>query len=254
MISIQNISISFGNFNVLNDVSVDFKKGELTCILGPNGAGKSTLLKAASGWLKSVNGSISYNGGCIKSKKVNELSKQRAFLSQKLNSSTDIRVEELVMMGRYTYYKNHPSDLDQEIVNRAMMQFGVDKMAKRSVSMLSGGEQQRVHLARVIAQIHNEEKYSKFLLLDEPVNNLDIKYQHMILSQSQTLAFEGIGVICVLHDLNLAFSYADRIILMKNGKIELDTRDIERISKEKLEEIYEVSYDKINLSQKLELV
>ena len=253
MISVQNISIAFKDFHVLRNVSVDFKSGEFTCILGPNGAGKSTLLKAASGWLKASKGSITYNGECINKRRVSELSKHRAFLSQKLNSNTDIRVEELVMMGRYTYFKNKPSDEDLQIVQKAMVQFGVEKMAKRSLGILSGGEQQRVHLARVIAQINNQEEHSKFLLLDEPVNNLDIKYQHMILRQGQLLASEGIGVICVLHDLNLAFNYADRILLMKNGNIELDTRDVSSISKEKLEEIYEVSYDKINLSQKLEL-
>lgn len=212
MIEVININYK----TILEDISLTINSGEMTVIVGPNGAGKSTLLKILAGTLTATSGKVYLYNQNIEKFKVHELSKIRAMLSQHYRLSADFLVKDIVLMGRYPHFKDHPSKDDFEIVVETLKLTGTTHLAERSILSLSGGEQQRVQLARVLAQLWNQKE--AILLLDEPISSLDIRYQFEILKIAQQKSREGFTVIAVLHDLNLAFRFADQLILLKKGK------------------------------------
>lgn len=218
MLSLKNISYSAGHLQILNDVSMDVQKGELFVIAGSNGAGKSTLLKIACGELKTPKGGIDIQGKPFKKWKPNELAQFAAVLQQQTILTLPFTVKEVVMMGRYPHYRKAPSNNDEQIVMTALEKVGITHLAERSYLHLSGGEQQRVQLARVFAQIAASDKYeTRYLFMDEPSNNLDIRHQHNSLQIAKEFAAQGHCVIAILHDLNLALQYADKMLLLKKG-------------------------------------
>lgn len=246
MISAQNISVKIQNKILLDGVSVDFGANEFCAILGANGAGKSTLLKSIAGFQEIAGGAIQFFGREINNWNTTEVAKYRSVLQQNVQVSGDMTVAEIVALGRYPYKIIDPIK-EKDLVEECLLRFELSNFADRSIHSLSGGEQQRVHFARAYIQLldpKNSEKKS-VMFLDEPLNNLDINYQMQILTEAQRFVAEGLGtVIVVLHDLNLAQQFCDRVILMKDGKIIADGHPDHSLSSELLLEVFNISIRK----------
>lgn len=219
MLQVQGLSYRAGKRRILDEVSFASRAGELLVILGNNGAGKSTLLKAITGDIKPLSGEILLNGKHTHQYKTNELATFRGVLRQFTSVHLPFTVREIVMMGRYPHFGSSPGVKDIDIVKQAMDRTRISAFAERNYLTLSGGEQQRVQLARVLSQVWPDAQKQQYLFLDEPVNSLDVSQQHHTLQLAKELAHKGNCVIAVLHDLNLAALYADRILLLKEGKV-----------------------------------
>ncbi|PTT03414.1 heme ABC transporter ATP-binding protein [Pedobacter sp. HMWF019] len=241
MLTAETITYQIGQRSLLKDISFSVRPGELLVILGANGAGKSTLLRNLSGELKPLKGTIQLKGKTISSYSTKELAMLRAVMNQQNIVSLPFSVAEIVMMGRYPHYKNHPAETDLQIVEEVTRLTGISDMTERSYPTLSGGEQQRVQLARVLAQVWNIP--NALLLMDEPVASLDIQYQQQTLAIAKNLARRGFMVISVLHDINLAAQYADRILMLKNGRKWYDGSAAEVLTAKNIYEIFEIDSD-----------
>lgn len=216
MLTVENVTYEINKRALVRNVSFSMRCGEIVAILGANGAGKSTLLRMLSGEKKTSEGNISLNGKCITRYGAAELAQKRAVMSQHNVVNVDFLAKEIVMMGRYPHYKNNPTVNDEQIVQQTMDLCGVMHLEDRSILSLSGGEQQRVQLARVLAQIWDCP--GALLLMDEPVSAMDLQYQQQTLAIITALARRNFMVIAVLHDINLAAQYADRLLMLKNGR------------------------------------
>jgi iron complex transport system ATP-binding protein len=204
---------------LLHDVSFRVEPGELVVVLGPNGAGKSTLLKLLAGDLPLQQGDVHWNHAPIQGRDPKELARSRAVLGQHNALGLAFTVEEVVRMGRYPYYGNTPARSDAEAVDRAVRTAHLEALRARVLDTTSGGEQQRTHIARAFTQVDNAESGPRLLLLDEPLNDLDIRHQHALMDAAKSFARNGHCVLAVLHDVNMAAQYADRILLMNRGHI-----------------------------------
>lgn len=220
MITAENISYAYGTKKVLDDVSVSIEPGTITAIIGPNGAGKSTLLNILTGAIEPGTGTITLDQQPIKTFGAAALACRRAVLPQSSKLGFNFNVREVVEMGRMPHLGRHETDSGVDIVGLAMETTDVSSLEQRHYLTLSGGERQRVDLARVLAQIWPEkESDTAYLFLDEPTNNLDISHQHAVLEAGRHMAAEGLGVCCVLHDLNLAYNYTDCTLLLRQGRV-----------------------------------
>lgn len=222
IITAKNISYSIGDKPILHNLSFEMQPGEVTVVLGPNGAGKSTLLRILSGEQAPVAGSVLLNDKDITSLSLSQLARCRAVLSQQYMLNLPFSCEEIVMMGRYPHFNNRPTSVDHDIVQQCMQEMQVAQFTGRLYQTLSGGEQQRLQMARVLAQLREvnaAEENSKLLLLDEPTASLDCLHQQACLQKARELAKQGYTVVIILHDLNLAAQFADNIILLKNGRL-----------------------------------
>lgn len=216
MIKAEQLSYNIGSKYLLQDISFVAEAGQFVAIIGANGAGKSTLLKLLSKELSPSKGNIWFNQRQLQEYAIDELARSRAVLSQHNTLSISFRVDELVMMGRYPYFQQRASEEDREIVRKVMSETGIANFAHRDYNTLSGGEQQRVQLARVMAQIYGQAH--AVLFLDEPTNGLDLLYQQQVLQSASAYAKRGHIVIAILHDINFAAQYADQILMLKAGK------------------------------------
>jgi iron complex transport system ATP-binding protein len=241
MLQVENISFKISPLLKLSDISFEVNIGELVVILGPNGAGKSTLLKLVTGDIKMDSGSVFINKLPIRFWQSKERATFTAVLQQQNQLQLPFSVSEVVMMGRYPHFSKKASKPDEEIVKSALQKTGIIHLQNRNYLTLSGGEQQRVHLARVLAQIGGEKTDKpKYLFMDEPNNNLDIRHQHSTLNIAKTFAREGNCVLAVLHDLNLALQYADKIILLKNGLMKGFGTAQDIITDQSISEVYDL--------------
>lgn len=161
-------------------------------------------------------------------------------MSQQPELQFPLIVSEVVMMGRYPHFDFRPDKSDEDICKETMKIADVSHLAERDYLTLSGGEKQRVHFARVLAQIWNGDDAGKFLFLDEAVSHLDLKHQHQLLQTAKTLCDKKVTVIAVLHDLNLAYTYGDHILFMKEGKVLHETNDMQQIDTAVIKEVFEV--------------
>lgn len=219
MIKGQKISYSHTKHTILKDINIQVKHGEFLAIVGPNGAGKSTLLSILANELETKkNGSILFKDKTFKQWNLNELARNKAKFSQHHTNDIPLLVKDVVLMGRYPYFQSTPSSKDLKAIEIAMQETEVKQFQNREYNSLSGGEKQRVHLARVLTQLQNSIS-KKLLFLDEPLNNLDVKHQYHVLNSIQNFTKNGNSSVVVLHDLNLAAQFADRVVLMKNGEI-----------------------------------
>ncbi len=217
MLDCAHIHHSVGQKAILNDVSLGVEVGEMVALCGPNGAGKSTLLRIASGEVRANRGSVKLFGAPLNEWRPRALAQVRAKLSQESYLTFSFSVREVVEMGRFPHETDSAND---EIVDECMRTVGIFDLAERDYTTLSGGEKQRVHLARVLAQLTDKEGKPKMLLLDEPTSALDLHHQEVALSLANDLCRErGFGVLVVLHDLNLAAAWSDRVVLLKEGSI-----------------------------------
>lgn len=225
---------------LFEELSFTVSEGEFLVIIGPNGAGKSSLLKLISGTNRPQKGEVKWNGKKMTDFSAVELAKQRAVLTQFTTVGFDFSVSDVVIMGRYPYFDHIPHQRDIDIAEKAMSLTGVGKYRNTNYQELSGGEQQRVQLARVIAQIWSDQDENKgLLLLDEPVSSLDLLHQHKVLQTSREMAGKGFSVIAVLHDLNLSLAYADRVMLVNNGEVVVGTPE-EVITEENIYRAFEM--------------
>ncbi|MDN6297188.1 MAG: heme ABC transporter ATP-binding protein [Halomonas sp.] len=209
-----------GRRSLVENIDVEVLPGEVTAVLGPNGAGKSSLLKILSGEVVADTGQMTLNGRPYAGWKREDVARQVAVLPQKSTLSFPFTALEVVMMGRIPHSSGHARDL--VIARECLAQAGCAHLAERSFPVLSGGEQQRVQLARVLAQIYRDASEppnsARYLLLDEPTAALDPAHQQLTLEIAQSQARAGLGVLVILHDLNLAARYADHILLLQEGR------------------------------------
>jgi iron complex transport system ATP-binding protein len=218
----RGVGVRAGTSALLQAVDLQLAPGEVGAILGPNGAGKSTLLSVLAGLRAPDTGHVTLNGEAVTPLLVHRLARHRAVLPQETAVAFDFRVREVVELGRYPHHLQ-PSLNEAAIVRAAMQATGVAVMADRSVASLSGGERARAQLARVMAQIweRRADGAPRWLLLDEPTAALDLRHQHETLSTVQRWAREqGVGVLAVLHDPNLALRYADRVWVLDGGVLQ----------------------------------
>ncbi|GAB4309328.1 MAG: heme ABC transporter ATP-binding protein [Phototrophicales bacterium] len=209
------------NTILVNQVSLTIRPGEIFAVVGPNGAGKSTLLRAITGDIKVDSGSVWMDGQPLEQWKLRERAKVRAVLSQTSVLSFAFTVLEVVLMGRGPHLNGSAeTKRDYAIAYEALAAAEVEHLAERYFTTLSGGEKQRVQLARVLAQIWETppNNGNRYLFMDEPTNNLDLTHQHRALQIARQLANQQVGVLVILHDLNLAAQYADRIMIMHRGE------------------------------------
>ena len=231
-----DIKMEIGNNEILKGVSIDSKNREFIGIIGPNGSGKSTLLKCIYRILKPNNGCIMLGEEDISKMSVKESAKKLAVVAQHNYYNFDFSVGEVVLMGRSPHKKSLEPDNseDYDIVNESLEKVGMLGFKNRSFSTLSGGEQQRVILARALAQ------QTPCLILDEPTNHLDIKYQLSLLNIVKSL---NLTIISAIHDLNIASMYCDRLFVMKNGRIVGMGTPQEVLPKEFIKEIYDIDVE-----------
>lgn len=246
--TLKNISLQKGKKQILKDVSLSFSEGTFTALLGPNGAGKSSLLKIATGIWPSSSGKLFFAKRELKKYSPEELARKRALLSQHYQVQFDYSVMEIVCLGgaQLSYSQQKLDALALEKLQR----LDLAHYANAPYHALSGGEQQRVQLARVLVQLSGENEGSKFVFLDEPTASLDALQQHKVLNLARNLAQEGIGVVAVLHDLNLAAQYAEHLVFLKKGQIYAEGPTEEVFTGEVLEGVYGLPFDFIQQGNK----
>ena len=212
-LAVDSLSFQYPSHDVLNDISFSLGKGECLAILGTNGVGKSTLLKCINRILKQKRGKVVVMGEHVSSLNGNELAKRIGYVSQDHHCSLST-VFDAVLLGRKPYIKWDVTEEDLEIVHDVMKSLGLEEYALRYVDELSGGEAQKVSIARALAQ------QSDVLMFDEPTSNLDLKNQLEVIGIIKNIVKKRqISAIVTMHDLNMALRFADRFILMRNGEI-----------------------------------
>lgn len=233
ILSVDGLSFSYPSHPVLHDVSFTIDQNDCIAILGTNGTGKSTLLKCINRILKPKAGAVLINGKCSDDLSRLDIAKNIGYVSQ-YQSVTKVTVFDSVLLGRKPYIKWDASANDLDIVDNALKELGLSSYAMRFTDELSGGELQKVVIARALAQ------QPKLFLLDEPTSSLDIKNQLDTIAVIKEVAQkQNIAVIVTMHDINLALRFANKFILMKNGKI-FATGGREIITAESIEAVYDV--------------
>lgn len=235
MITIKNVSKKYGNKSVVNDVNLNIEKGKITSFIGPNGAGKSTLLSMVSRLIPKDSGEIMVDGKEISKWKPNELAKKLSILKQSNHINIRLTVRELVSFGRFPYSKGKLTKEDWVYVDEAIEYMELESIQDKFLDQLSGGQQQRAYIAMVIAQ------NTDYILLDEPLNNLDMKHSVQIMKVLRRLADElGKTVVIVIHDINFASCYSDHVVALKNGTVVQDGPTDNIIDSSVLGDIYEI--------------
>lgn len=216
----DKLSLTLGGQSVVDQVSLTASAGEVLAVIGPNGAGKSSLLSLLSGERRPDAGQVWIGDAELNSLSSLALARRRAVLPQTLPRAVGFSVLDIVQLGRLPHQSGGaPTPEDRRAAQQALAQVGMSAFAHRRVETLSGGEHQRIHLARALAQLSDPPPDSPpVLLLDEPTSALDLGAQHQTLELAARLAHDGLVVIVVLHDLNLAARYADRVLLMHRGR------------------------------------
>ncbi|MFP4322771.1 MAG: heme ABC transporter ATP-binding protein [Anaerolineales bacterium] len=213
----EHLTYAINHKTLVDDVSLDIAPGEIVGVIGANGAGKSTLLKLLVGDLEPRSGRVAMNNRPLADWGKRERAKTRAVLPQSTSLTFGFSVLEVVLIGRSPHVHGIERKIDYGIARQALVATKIDHLAERIFTTLSGGEKQRVQLARVLAQIW-EGTNARYLMLDEPTNNLDLAHQHGTLQIARQVAGRGVGILAILHDLNLAAQYADRILIMHQGR------------------------------------
>ncbi|HNV92627.1 MAG TPA: ABC transporter ATP-binding protein [Candidatus Cloacimonas sp.] len=240
MIELKNVTCGYGDFPVLKDISLQIAEGDFCALLGPNGAGKSTLLYTIMGYLKPSEGYITIFEKDIAKIKHSWLAKQIAFVPQETRSEFDHTVQETVLMGRYPYlgFLQSYSSEDYEAVDAVLENLKLTEFKHRWLSEISGGEKQRVLIARALVQ------QTPFILLDESLSQLDINYQIEIMKLLRTIhSKENKTVLIVSHNINLASNYAERLIFLKEGKLLAAGKPEDLMQKETLKDLFAVELD-----------
>ncbi len=221
MLSAFELVYRVGQRTILDRVSGTFEPGRLHLVIGPNGAGKSTFVKLLARLIAPASGSVRYGDADAQTLSHRELARRRAVLSQAVEVAFPIPARELVMMGRYPHFTGQPSAADEDVCDEVMDFFDVTGLGEQSYATLSGGEKQRVNFARVLAQVWRPvDGASRYLFLDEPLTFLDIRHQLGFMKKVRSFAdHPDVVVVGVVHDLNLAARFADRLVLIDEGRV-----------------------------------
>jgi iron complex transport system ATP-binding protein len=233
IIEVSNLSFSYNSHNVLQNVALELREGEILGIIGPNGSGKSTLLKCIDSILKPKSGSILLDGKEVNRMQRSELAKLIGYVAQREESRFPVNVFDVVLMGRKPYLSWKPSQADLEKVASIIELLNLESIAMREIDSISGGERQKVMIARALAQ------EPPVLLLDEPTSFLDLRHQLEVMELIKTLSEQGKTSIVAIHDLNLAIRYCHKFLLLKEGKV-FASGGKEVISPETIEPVYQV--------------
>ncbi|MCP3761076.1 ABC transporter ATP-binding protein [Domibacillus sp. A3M-37] len=243
MVEVQSISKSYGLKAVVDDVSVNIQKGKITSFIGPNGAGKSTLLSIISRLMSADTGEVLIDGQKVNETKNRDLAKKIAILKQSNHLSLRLSVRDLVSFGRFPYSQGKLTKEDHVYIDEAIRYMELEDMQDRYLDQLSGGQKQRAFIAMTIAQD------TEYILLDEPLNNLDMKHSVQIMKVLRRLADDlGKTILIVIHDINFASVYSDYIVALKDGKIEAQGTVNEIITSLTLKQVYgmDMSIQEIN--------
>lgn len=249
------VSVSIGSKTLLHPTTCAFKPGQVTAILGPNGAGKSTLMSVLTGQRLPDAGHVQFQGHDLKDCSLADLAKVRAFVAQETQVAFDFTVREMVELGRYPH-RALPSPDEASIPSLATQSTHVDHLQGRSLNTLSGGEKARAHLARALAQVWEATgSAQRWLLLDEPTAALDLQHQHRMLQLARTWAqSQGIGVVAVLHDLNLALRYSDTALVLANGQLLAQGKTSDVLSPERIGQVWGVAAHPVSRAGLLQYV
>lgn len=240
MIEVNGVTKRYGSTTVVDDVNITIQKGGITSLIGPNGAGKSTLLGMMSRLLKTDEGTITIDGMDVSSTPSDQLARRLSILRQQNHFEARLTVEDLVTFGRYPYSKGRPTIEDKEHVERSLEYLDLIPYRKRFLNELSGGQRQRAFVAMVLCQD------TDYVLLDEPLNNLDMRHSISMMQQLRKIVTElNKTVVIVLHDINFAGHYADRICAVKNGRIHCFGTPDEIMRTDVLTEIFDTPIDVI---------
>ncbi|MEA3424346.1 MAG: ABC transporter ATP-binding protein [Bacillota bacterium] len=232
-IKVNNLEFAYSNEKILKDINFTVLKGQCVSILGPNGAGKSTLIKCMDGLLKCKKGEIVIDGKKLSGMSREDIAKKIAYVPQVTASIFPLKVFDMVLLGRRLHMnlkskkENHLKVLD------ALKMLSIEHLAMRNFNQLSGGQKQKVVIAKAMAQ------ETEILLLDEAISNLDIRHQLEVMDLVKKLSSEfGITVVMILHDLNIASRFSDKIIILNNGEISANGDAKEVLTKENISSIY----------------
>jgi len=237
MVDVKHVSKGYGNKDVISDVSVKIAKGKITSFIGPNGAGKSTLLSMISRLIAKDAGEIMIDGMDLTRCKNNDLAKKISILKQSNHINIRLTVKELVAFGRFPYSQGRLTKEDRKFITEAIRYMELEEIQDKFLDQLSGGQKQRAYIAMVIAQD------TEYVLLDEPLNNLDMKHSVQIMKTLRKLADElGKTVIIVIHDINFASCYSDYIVALKDGKVIKEGSTDEIITTSVLKEVYDMDF------------
>lgn len=237
LLSVENACVEINGTPLVSEVSFQVQAGEILVIIGPNGAGKSSLLKALNGELKLSSGNVSFAGRSICDWPLNELATMRAMQSQFNSLNFPFRVEEVIALGRSPHASG--KTIDQTIIDTLINKLDLAHLKDRIYPQLSGGEKQRTHLARVLAQIwRREDAEDRLLILDEPTASLDLGHQQQLIKLLKEFASTGAGIVLVVHDLNTAAKVADKLLLMCCGEARAFGSPEDVLQKELLENTF----------------
>lgn len=232
MLAAQGVHVDINGREILHGVDVELRHGEVTAVIGPNGAGKSTLFSVLSGDLEPRRGSVTLNGHPVAQWKARDAARERAVMVQDSAVSFPFTVREVVQMGRNAWQRTEQADRDEEVVDGAIAAVEIEHLEDRPITVVSGGERQRTALARVLAQ------EGRAVLLDEPVSAMDIAHQERTLTLCRELASRGHAIAVVLHDLDSAAVYGDRVVLLDHGRVVADGTPEVVCTAELLSEVY----------------
>jgi len=246
LLEIKSIFFKIKEKLILNDISLDVKSGDMVSIIGPNGSGKTTMLKAISNEVKISDGEIIFNKKNINNWDISELANEKSVLSQSSNLVFPFTVIDIVKMGRFPIKKKGNLVQENNLCEKILDIFDLTDYVDQNYITLSGGEKQRVQLARVVAQIWSEDYSEKILLLDEPTSYLDIKHQYLLFNFLKTLNDKGLTIMMVLHDLNHAISNSNKVAVLKNSQLVSygDTKKV--ITENLINKVFEIDLKLIN--------
>lgn len=235
MIKVDHLNYSIGSQAILHDITTSIPKGGITALVGPNGAGKSTLFAHIARLLPIQQGKITIDDLDIHHTAGEIMAKKVAILRQENPINSRISVESMLMFGRYPYHKGRPKAEDYAIVEDTLRHFQLERLRNRFVTELSGGQRQRVMVAMVFCQS------TDYLLLDEPLNNLDMYHARQLMHQLHRIAYQYCrSVVVVLHDVNYASAFADHIIGMKDGRVVLEGQPKAILTEDNLDMLFNV--------------
>ena len=246
LLEIKSIFFKIKDKVILDDISLHVESGDMVSIIGPNGSGKTTMLKAISNEISITDGEINFINKNISDWDLNDFANKKAVLSQSNNLVFPFSVIDIVKMGRFPL-KNKGNQIEENNLCKKILNiFDLDDYVNQNYITLSGGEKQRVQLARVIAQIWSDDYSKKILILDEPTSYLDIKHQHSLFQFLKELNKKGLTIIMVLHDLNHALLNSNKIAVLKDSKL-ISFGETKNIITEKLiKKVFEIDLKLIN--------
>ena len=244
-ISTKNIEFSYGKDKILNKVDLNVFEGELIAIIGPNGTGKSTFIKCINGLLKADHGQVEIDNLDIKGMTQGQIAKKISYVPQSTSNIFNLTVLDMVLLGRRPHSSFNSVKQDRISALQALNALNIEHLAMRSFNNLSGGQQQKVVIARALAQ------EAGIILLDEPISNLDISHQIEVLETLKNLVDKrGISVLLILHDLNIASQYSHRIVMMNHGKVFSAGTPQEVLTHENIHDVYGIDVSIIRRSEK----